>query len=184
MTKKRDKKLEAEITDATVLNMAKDAVSGKKVAPAKRQARAVMNETLFAERVIADDKEKRKLNKDNLQLRKALAKACDWALDAADVIADEDICDPEDCEETDFRATIMELRKLSKLPEDERHIERRKARITDELVEQHARQRSPELWKKIDANAADDDWNGATAANARNESLNESRKILEEEASS
>jgi hypothetical protein len=77
----------------------------------------------------ATDQEKlRKLRKENLQLRKALAKTCDWALDSADVIADEGIVDPEDGEDDDFRVTIAELRQLSKQPEAERHAARRKAR--------------------------------------------------------
>ena len=188
MTKKRDKKLEAEITTAMILNMARDAVSEKKISPAKRQARAVFNELIFATCVIADDKEKRKLRKEIADLQKALAKACDLAIDAADVIVDEGICDPEDNEDTDFRAMIAKLHEKTKQPESERHIERRKQKIaekiTDEMVEQHARQRSPDLWKKIDTNADDNDWNGAASLNARNMSLTESRRILEQEASS
>jgi hypothetical protein len=51
------------------------------------------------------------------------------------------------------------------------------------MVEEHARRTSPDLWAKIDANEADDDWNGATAATARASSLQQSRKALEQEPS-
>ena len=221
-TSKQDKKLKAEMTAAMVLNLAKDAASDKKISSAKRQARSIMNEKRFAERVITDDKTKRKLGKQVKELQLALAKACDWALDAADVIADEGIADPEDDEDGDFRDVILGLRELSGQLESGRHAERRKAReakkeeadrgrdiaiaahrqrlpavdagiddpepetrapITDEMVEEHARQTSPELWAKIDANEADDDWNGATAANARAHSLGLSREALEQEPS-
>jgi hypothetical protein len=69
-----------------------------------------------------------KLRKENLVLRKALADACDWALDSADVIDDENLVDPEDGESEDFRARIANWRKLARRPEAQRHIERRKAR--------------------------------------------------------
>src|SRR3990172_329191 len=98
MATKRDKKLEAEMTAAMVLNMAKNVVDGNVVGKlpwrlslAKLQARAVMNEKLFAERVIADDKEKRRLRKEINELCKALARACDLALDAADVVEEDAI---------------------------------------------------------------------------------------------
>jgi len=74
-------------------------------------------------------RDKRKLQKANTELREALARACDLAIDAADVILEEEvILDPESGEDEDFRAEIAELRALSKHPEAERHIERRKAR--------------------------------------------------------
>lgn len=67
----------------------------------------------------------KKLRKENRALRKALAAACDWALDAADVIDDENLVDPEDGESDDFRTRVAEWRKLSKQPEAERHLARR-----------------------------------------------------------
>jgi hypothetical protein len=90
---------------------------------------------------VTDQTKLRKLRKENLQLRKALAKACDWAIDSADVIADNELVDPEDGEDEDFRATIAELRLLSKQPEAERHIARRKAREEEEAREAAERKR-------------------------------------------
>lgn len=128
MTKKRDKKLEAEMSAAMILNMAKNVVNDeKRISPARRQARAAMHEKMFAERIVADDKEKRKLRAQVKKLQKALAKACDWALDSADVIEDDGIGVDEE-ESDDFRDVILGLRELSGEPEAERHVERRKAR--------------------------------------------------------
>jgi hypothetical protein len=82
--------------------------------------------------------DKRRLIKDNDALRKALAQACDLALDAVDVIADENICDPE--EDKEFRMQITELRELSKLPEAERHVERREVKMREKAERRRARQ--------------------------------------------
>jgi len=138
MTKKRDKKLEAEMSAAMILNMAKNVVNDEtRMSPARRQARALTHEKMFAERIVSDDKEKRKLKKQVKDLQKALAKACDWALDSADVIEDDGIGVDEE-ESADFRDVILGLRKLSGEPEEERHAERRKAREEKMKAEEEA----------------------------------------------
>jgi hypothetical protein len=98
----------------------------------QRQWRAFVREKHLAEALLEADKTKRALRKQVKELQVALAKACDWALDSADVIADEGVCDPEDGEDTNFRDTILGLRALSKQPEAERHIARRKVREREE----------------------------------------------------
>lgn len=50
--------------------------------------------------------------------------------------------------------------------------------MDDALVELMARALDPELWAKIDKYADDDDWNGATAVNARDLSMRNTRRTL------
>lgn len=73
------------------------------------------------------DAEIRRLRKENKLLRDKLAKACDLALDSADVIEDDGIGVDEE-EAQDFRDMIMDLRAYAKRPEAERHVERRTAK--------------------------------------------------------
>ena len=71
------------------------------------------------------DVELRRLRKANKLLRDKLAKACDLALDSADVIEDDGIGVDEE-ENQDFRDMITTLRAYAKRPEAERHVERQK----------------------------------------------------------
>jgi len=66
----------------------------------------------------------RELRKEVKLLREKLAKACDLALDSADLIEDDGIGIDEE-EGQDFRDMIMDLREYAKQPEAERHVERR-----------------------------------------------------------
>ena len=45
--------------------------------------------------------------------------------------------------------------------------------------EELSRMYEPKLWAMVDANADDDDWNGATAANARRALLRDARIMLD-----
>jgi hypothetical protein len=110
------------------ITLARQALADTDGASNQRQWRAFVREKHLAKALLEADKTKRALRKQVKELEVALAKACDWALDSADVIADEGICDPEDDEDGDFRDVILRLRELSKQPEAERHVERRKAR--------------------------------------------------------
>lgn len=176
------------------LKVAREALKDSDNASNQRQWRAFVRERHLAQQVLDDDREKRKLKKRIKELEDGLVRACDLAIDAADVIDDEKIVDPEDEESEDFRYDIGKIRTLVKRPEADRHVARRKQReverrveqhtssITDEAIEQYARSQEPELWAHIDRNADDDDWNGATALNARNTSLRRAREALEQRA--
>lgn len=82
-------------------------------------------------------RDKRKLAKENNALRKALAQACDLALDASDIIVAENISEAEEDEE--FQMMIIELRDLSKLPEAERHVHRREEKAREKAARQQER---------------------------------------------
>lgn len=69
------------------------------------------------------DAELRKLRKEVKTLRDKLAKACDLALDATDVIEEDGIGVDEE-ESQELRDMIMDLRGYAKRPEAERHVER------------------------------------------------------------
>jgi hypothetical protein len=71
------------------------------------------------------DAEIRKLKKEVKLLREKLAKACDLALDAAEVIEDDGIGVDEE-ETQDLRDMIMSLREYAHRPEAERHVGRKK----------------------------------------------------------
>lgn len=71
----------------------------------------------------------RALRKENKLLRGKLARACDLALDAADVV-EEDCIGGDEEEAQELRDMIMDLREYSKRPEAERHAERRKQKET------------------------------------------------------
>jgi hypothetical protein len=124
MAKKSKSKLVGSDNPVT---LARQAIADTDNASTQRQWRAFVREKHLAEALLAADKTKRALRKQVKELQVALAKACDWALDSADVIADyQGLLDPEDGEDEDFRSTIGELRVLSKQPEAERHVARRK----------------------------------------------------------
>lgn len=83
-------------------------------------------------------KEVKRLNAENKELREVLAETCDLALDAADMVEDSGF--DLDEESDDFRDRVMNRRELSGLPEDERHVERRKEREEKRRVEEERKQ--------------------------------------------
>lgn len=125
MTKKPSKKAKSAPSN---LQLAREALKDEATGTNQRNWRAFVREKHLAEQVLADAKAKRELRKRIKELENGLVRACDLAIDAADVIDDEQICDPEDEESEDFRYDIGKIRALVKRPEAERHAMRRKAR--------------------------------------------------------
>lgn len=110
---------------ASNLQLAREALKDAPTGSNQRNWRAFVREKHLAEQVLADAKAKRELRRRIKELEDGLVRACDLAIDAADVIDDENIVDPEDEESEDFRYDIGKIRALVQRPEAERHIARR-----------------------------------------------------------
>jgi hypothetical protein len=111
------------ILPKNIVALARDAINDENVATRQREWRAFAREKHLAKRVLDDDKAKRKLRERVRALEEGLVRACDLAIDSADVIDSENIADPEESE--DFRYSVGKIRTLVKRPEAARHVMRK-----------------------------------------------------------